>query len=156
MPVLMRALAVHVRGVHDGAMARVDWRWPGAPPLAAGVAFTAALALSYGTAVHVVQLVAGGLDPYPNMPAWLSAYFVCLTIADPVAAVLLWRRSRLGVILGCAVLVSDALANGYANYIVVDSEVTMGRIGQAIITILAVSLCAAARWLPSAPAEHRR
>ena len=95
----------------------------------------------YGTVVHVVQLVVGGGDPYPNVPRWLAVYFVSLTVLDPLAAVLLLLRRRVGLLLGCAVLVTDAAANGYANYVIVASAgVTAGRVGQAVITVLALAL----------------
>ncbi len=67
-------------------------RWAGVPRrVRTSVAVTVAV-FAYGTAVHVVQLVMGGLDPYPSMPSWLAGYFVALTIADPTAAVLLVFR----------------------------------------------------------------
>ena len=99
---------------------------------------------SYGTLVHVAQLATGGLDPYPLLPGWLAAYFVSLTVFDPLAASLLWLRCREGLALGCAVLVTDAAANGYANYVLDSSPgATAGRIGQAVITALAITLLAA-------------
>jgi len=55
--------------------------------------------LAYGTVVHVVQLVAGGFNPYPDLPSWLRVYFTALTVLDPLAAVLLARRRRGGVVL---------------------------------------------------------
>ena len=99
----------------------------------------------YGTVLHVVQLATGGWDPYPRFPGWLVAYFVWLTVLDPLAAALLWLRRRAGLALGCAVLVTDAAANGYANYALDTSPgLTAGRIGQAAITVLALALLAAA------------
>lgn len=83
---------------------------------------------------------------------WLMWYFSSLTVFDPLAALLLALRRLEGLLLGCVVLASDAVANGYANY-VLDTAVgiTPGRIGQAIITVLAVALSAAvprvAPWL---------
>jgi hypothetical protein len=99
----------------------------------------------YGTVLHVVQLATGGWDPYPRLPGWLAAYFVSLAVLDPLAAALLWLRRRAGLALGCAVLVTDAAANGYANYVPDTSPgLTAGRIGQAAITVLALALLAAA------------
>jgi hypothetical protein len=104
----------------------------------------AVVALAYGTVVHVGQLVAGGADPYPSMPTWLTVYFVSLTVLDPLAATLLALRRRAGPVLACAVLATDALANAYANYVVDRSGgVTAGRIGQAVITALALALLVA-------------
>jgi hypothetical protein len=97
-------------------------------------------------------LIAGGLDPYPSMPSWLAGYFVTLTVADPATAVLLAFRRFEGLVMACVVLVTDALANGYANYVVDQAGgVTPGRVGQAVITVLTVALLvrapAIAPWL---------
>ena len=97
--------------------------------------------LAYGTAAHVEQLVAAGLNPYPALPGWLRAYFIALTVLDPLAASLLARRLRSGVVLAVAVLVSDAAANAYANYgLDPSSGVTTGRVVQALVTVLAVAM----------------
>lgn len=108
------------------------------------VVFVTAAVLAYGTAVHVVQLLVGGWDPYPSVPEWLAMYFISLTVLDPVAAVLLLLRRRAGLILAYAVLVTDAAANGYANY-AIDASVglTVGRVGHGVITLLALALLAA-------------
>ncbi|MCA2214608.1 hypothetical protein [Jidongwangia harbinensis] len=111
---------------------------------------------AYGTAVHVGQLLIGGLDPYPSMPAWLAGYFVALTIADPATALLLAFRRIEGLVLACLVLATDALANAYANYAVDQAGgVTPGRVGQAVITLLTAALLmrapAIAPWLRRRP-----
>ncbi|RKR86152.1 hypothetical protein BDK92_0374 [Micromonospora pisi] len=96
---------------------------------------------AYGTVVHLFQLASGGARPYPDVPTWLAVYFVSLTLFDPLAAGLLAARRAEGLSLGCAVLVTDAVANGYANYVLDPAVgVTVGRIGQAVITVLAVVL----------------
>ncbi|MCO8274449.1 hypothetical protein M1L60_28015 [Actinoplanes sp. TRM 88003] len=108
------------------------------------VLIAAVLVFAYGTVVHVVQLVVGGLDPYPAMPTWLSVYFVSLTVLDAAAVVLLLRRPAAGLVLGAFILVTDALANGYANYVVDQAGgVTPGRVGQAVISVLALALVTA-------------
>ncbi|WP_138757941.1 hypothetical protein [Modestobacter altitudinis] len=113
--------------------------WAGAPADVRAVARGAVLVLVYGTAVHLVQLVGSGFDPYPDLPGWLRAYFVSLTVLDPLAAVLLARRRRSGVALTVAVLATDALANGWANYALDPAAgVTAGRVGQAVISVLAL------------------
>jgi hypothetical protein len=101
----------------------------------------ASAVFAYGTVVHVVQLVVGGGDPYPSLPPWLATYFISLTLLDPLAAVLLQLRRRAGLLLGCAVLVTDAAANGYANHVIdASAGVTAGRVGHAVITLLALAL----------------
>ena len=120
-------------------------RWRGAPPSVGRVALGFVVVLAYGTAVHVAQLVATGFDPYPGLPGWLRSYFISLTVLDPLAAVLLARRHRSGVVLAVAVLVSDAAANGVANYALDPAAgITAGRVGHAVITMLAVGACAVA------------
>ncbi|MEV5694609.1 hypothetical protein [Micromonospora globbae] len=108
------------------------------------------LVFAYGTVVHVLHLLTGGPRPYPSLPAWLALYFTSLTVLDPLAAVLLWRRRTAGLVLACAVLVTDAAANAYANYALDPAPgVTPGRVGQAVITLLALALVGAAPWLRS-------
>jgi hypothetical protein len=107
--------------------------------------FAAAGVFAYGTVVHVFQLLVGGWDPYPSMPGWLTVYFVSLTVVDPLAAVLLLLRRRAGLVLGLVILVTDAAANGYANYAVdASTGLTAGRAGHAVVTLLAVGLLVAA------------
>ena len=90
-------------------------RWAGAPAGVRALVGGAVLLLVHGTAVHVVQLVGSGSDPYPypELPGWLRGYFVALTVLDPLAAALLAGRRRSGVALSVAVLVTDAVANGW-------------------------------------------
>ena len=94
--------------------------------------------------MHVIHLLVGGWDPYPSVPGWLAVYFVSLTVLDPLAAVLLLLRRRAGLLLGDAVLLTDAAANGYANYALdASGGLTVGRVGHAVITLLALALLAA-------------
>lgn len=116
-------------------------RWAGVPASLRQLVHIAAGVFGYGAVVHVVHLVLGGWNPYPSLPVWLAVYFISLTLLDPIAAVLLLFRRRAGLVLGCAVLVTDAVANGYANYVIdAASGLTAGRVGQAVISVLAVAL----------------
>ncbi|WP_241825459.1 hypothetical protein [Micromonospora sp. CB01531] len=79
-----------------------------------------------------------------------------LTLLDPLAALLLVLRRVEGLVLGCVVLATDAVANWYANYLLDPAEgITAGRIGQGLIAALAVALIVAAPrvapWLHEAP-----
>ncbi|MEO3744011.1 hypothetical protein [Plantactinospora sp. B5E13] len=76
-------------------------------------------------------------DPYPWAPTWLALYFASLTLWDPLAATLLAFRRRSGLYLGCLVLVTDAIANGYANYLLPAGS-ALSRVGHAVITLAAV------------------
>ena len=59
--------------------------------------------------------------------------------------------------LGCAVLLSDVAANGYANYALDDTAgLTVGRVGHAVIVALALSLTIASTQLWSVPRPGSR
>lgn len=123
-------------------------RWRDAPRPVRVPASIVVLVLTYGTVVHLVQLALSGLEPYPGLPGWLRTYFVSLTVLDPLAAVLLAYRTRTGVALAVTVLVTDAAANGWANYVLdTAGGVTVGRVGQAFIAVLTIGACAAAPHL---------
>ncbi len=113
-------------------------RWDDAPSTARRAALVLSAVLGCGTAVHLVQLALSGGTPYPGLPAWLRVYLVGLTLADPLAAVLLLRRARSGVALAVVVLVTDAAANGYAHYVLDPAAgLTVGRVGHGVITLVA-------------------
>ena len=90
-------------------------RWQGAPRSLRLAVVVVVIFLGYGTAVHVVHLVSNGFSPYPGLPNWLRVHFALLVLLDPLAAVLLARHTRSGVVLAVMVFVSDAVANGYAD-----------------------------------------
>lgn len=130
---------------------RVLRRWHDAPAPARRAVLGLVLVLAYGTWVHLVHLATSGGDPYPTprgwlpLPGWLRVYFVALTALDPLAAALLALRRRSGVVLAVVVLVTDAVANGYANYALDPAVgITPGRVGQAVITVLALAALALA------------
>ncbi|MET8529595.1 hypothetical protein [Micromonospora sp. NPDC005172] len=123
-------------------------RWRDVPLRARLVVSAAVLVFAYGGVVHVLQLLVPGLRPQLALPGWLAVYFASLTLWDPLAALLLAARRPAGLALGCVVLVTDAAANGYANYVLDPTGgVTPGRIRQAVITALAVALVAFTPWL---------
>ncbi|WP_244298397.1 hypothetical protein [Micromonospora cremea] len=108
----------------------------------------AVLVFAYGTVVHLLQLLVPELRPQLTLPGGLTFYFGSLTLWDPLAALLLAARRRSGLALGCVVLATDATANWYANYVLDPAAgVTPGRIGQAVITALAITFVALTAWL---------
>ncbi len=138
-----------------------DRGWAEVPLLVRVIVGAAVAVFVYGTAVHADQLAAGAWHPYRGLPGWLAGYFVALTVLDPAAAGLLVCRRRAGLLLGCAVLLSDAAGNGYADYAVRPGQgITAGRAGQAVVTVLAIALLAVARrvwpWLGSGNRAVRR
>ncbi|PZG16931.1 hypothetical protein C1I95_16525 [Micromonospora craterilacus] len=128
-------------------------RWAGVPRRVRVLVVAVVVVFAYGGIVHLGDLLGvrpGGPDA--STPTWLLFYFTSLTVLDPLAALLLALRRVEGLLLGCAILVTDAAANGYANYVLDPSPgITPGRIGQSVITLLAVALIVAtpriAPWL---------
>ena len=119
-------------------------RWSGLPDVVRRAVLVLSAVFVYGTVVHLVQLLVGGWNPYPSMPGWSAVYFVSLAVLDPLAAALLLLRRRSGLVLGCAVPITDAAANGYANYVIdASAGLTAGRAGHAVITLLALVLLVA-------------
>lgn len=121
-------------------------RWRGVPVAARVVVSVVVVVLLYGTGVHVVQLAVGGADPYPAVPTWLAAFYVSLVVLDPLAAVLLLRRSRVGIVLAVAVLATNAVGNGYANFILDHGAgFSVGRAAVVVVAGLAVALLVSVR-----------
>lgn len=121
---------------HDVVVRR--HRWEGVPPTVRFIVGVEATVLAYGAVIHVIQLVGGDLRPYSWAPTWLAAYCTSLTLADPLAALLLWTRRRVGLYLGVSVLVTDAAANGYAVYCLPGGTAT-SRMAQVVIAALALA-----------------
>ncbi|WP_406069335.1 hypothetical protein [Micromonospora sp. NBC_01638] len=123
-------------------------RWRDTPLAVRLVVSVAVLVFAYGTGVHVVQLLMPQFGPQLALPGWLTVYFMSLTLWDPLAALLLAARRVEGLALGCTVLATDAAANWYANHVLDPAVgVTAGRVGQAVITALAVAFVALTPWL---------
>jgi hypothetical protein len=66
---------------------------------------------SVGTMVHLIELLTQGFGVYGNMPVWVRVFWVSLTIIDPFVVILLLRRVRASIWLGCAVMVADVVVN---------------------------------------------
>lgn len=100
---------------------------------------------AYGTAVHLAQLTAGGPSGYQGAPWVIQWFFVSLVVFDPLAATLIFRRRRIGLVVGNGILVLDAVANAIVNYppISTVSGVTAGRIGQGVVTVCALVMATA-------------
>ncbi|MFF1816793.1 hypothetical protein ACFVWG_05830 [Kribbella sp. NPDC058245] len=110
------------------------------------VRVAAVVVFAYGTAVHAYDLLRGGLDAYAGYPGWLRGFYTALIVLDAACAVLIAMRRRAGLVLGSAVLVADALANGYAVYGLHQGP-TIARVGQGVVSALAVAMVLASRWL---------
>ncbi|AWG00098.1 hypothetical protein DZF92_13870 [Clavibacter michiganensis subsp. insidiosus] len=64
-----------------------------------------------GTITHVLDLAVGGTDVYAGFPVALRAFWVSLTVLDPLVIALLALRRRAGVALGIAVILVDIAVN---------------------------------------------
>lgn len=69
-----------------------------------------------GTTTHVLQLVNSGWLVFAAAPIWMIAYWTSLTLLDPLAAMLLLRARRAGLILATTIMLSDVAVNTHALY----------------------------------------
>ncbi|MEZ0164031.1 hypothetical protein AB2L27_04530 [Kineococcus sp. LSe6-4] len=100
---------------------------------------------------HALDVVAGGWSAYAGAPGWLAAYWSALLVLDPLAAVLVARRHRPGLVLAPGVLVTDAAANGWAVH-ALGMGGPLAVAGQAVVAVLALaSLALTPRWLRRRP-----
>ena len=118
--------------------------------------------LAWGGLQHLLDFATGGLTPYAYAPTWLGAYWSALLVLDPLAAYLLARARRAGVVLAVAILVSDAAANGYAVH-ALGLGGPLAPAGQALVSVLALAalvmsprLMRAATALPNAASAASR
>lgn len=123
-----------------------------------GVRLFYTLLFAYGTVIHVFQLAT---DAYADLPSALTWFFSALVLLDPLAAVLLWLRPTRGAIFGAVVLLTDAAANGYANFVLDPAEgITVGRVAVGAVAVLGVGLavlaCRSPERNPRASPPHRR
>jgi hypothetical protein len=70
-----------------------------------------ALCLAIGTCTHIASLIEGWND---RVPVASIVFWDSLTILDPLAAVLLFLRPRIGVVLTLAIMLSDVAHNVWA------------------------------------------
>jgi peptidoglycan/LPS O-acetylase OafA/YrhL len=69
-----------------------------------------------GTSTHLLQLVNRGWVVFAAAPTWMNVYWTSLTFLDPLAAMLLLRARRAGLILAVAIMLSDVAVNSHALY----------------------------------------
>lgn len=128
--------------------------WRGVPRHVRVAVTVQAGVLAYGGVVHVIQIVSGGWPPHPWAPAWLAVYFTSLTALDVLAASLLLARRSVGLYLAVVIFVTDAAANWYATYRLLEPT-AVARTAQAAISVLAVASVITARyarpWMRRAP-----
>ncbi len=111
-------------------------------PLVRALVGVQLVALTWGAVVHLVTLTLAVTGPATlldaRVPAWMALYWVSLTVLDPLAAVVLALRRRVGLGLSAGVLVSDAVVNGYAIH-GLGVGVPWAWAGHLVVTALAVT-----------------
>lgn len=70
-----------------------------------------------GTLTHVLALLNRGWTVNSSAPVWMNVYWTSLTFLDPLAALLLLRSRRTGLMLASAIMLSDVAINTYASYL---------------------------------------
>ncbi|MBP1240352.1 hypothetical protein ABID92_002050 [Frigoribacterium sp. PvP120] len=99
-----------------------------------------------GTTTHVTDLVVGGADVYADFHPALRAFWVSLTLWDPLVIVLLLLRRRAGVVLGLVVILTDIAVN-WSVIAVVGGIPVWGAVNQtAFAALLLASARLLARW----------
>ena len=99
-----------------------------------------------GTTTHVADLVVGGADVYADFHPALRAFWVSLTLWDPLVIVLLLLRRRAGVVLGLVVILTDIAVN-WSVIAVVGGTPVWGAVNQtAFAALLLASARLLARW----------
>lgn len=69
-----------------------------------------------GTSTHMLQIVNRGWVVFVAAPIWMNLYWTSLSFLDPLAAMLLLRARRAGLVLALAIMLSDVAVNTYALY----------------------------------------
>ena len=99
-----------------------------------------------GTTTHVADLVVGGADAYAGFHPALRAFWISLTLWDPLVIVLLLLRRRAGVALGLVVILADIAVN-WSVIAVVGGIPVWGAVNQtAFAALLLASARLLARW----------
>ncbi|HVX13603.1 MAG TPA: hypothetical protein VHC22_20635 [Pirellulales bacterium] len=62
---------------------------------------------------HANDIVQGDWFPYRHAPLSMNVYWTSLVALDPLAAVLLWLKPRVGLAVTLAIMVSDVAVNSY-------------------------------------------
>jgi hypothetical protein len=71
-------------------------------------------AFSVGTCTHVENALRAGLLPLPLQPIAFNLFWTSLTVLDPLAAILLVVRPRVGLVLSGVIMAADVSINAIA------------------------------------------
>ena len=84
-------------------------------PVIAKLIWTAGFLI--GATTHTLDIWNYGWLPYEFRPLPFNLYWTVLVFLDPLAALLIWVRQRWGIVLGCVIMGSNVLVNGYTAFI---------------------------------------
>ncbi|MEM9053862.1 MAG: hypothetical protein AAGB16_00935 [Pseudomonadota bacterium] len=85
-----------------------------------------------GAAIHAFDIAVGGWLPYTYVPDWINAYWTALLPLDLAAAIMMWRRMKLGIILALLIMISDVWINTLAHAILGGGSIFWGYIIQVM------------------------
>lgn len=99
-----------------------------------------------GTASHVLDLTAGRANTYGEFPPALRAFWLSLTVLDPLTALLLLLRKRAGIILGLVVILADIAVN-WTVFFTIGGNPLFGVVNQTLFAIFLLATAPALwRW----------
>ena len=102
-----------------------------------------------GTTTHIMDLVAGGVEPYAGFPAGVRLFWVTLTVLDPLTIMLLALRRRAGIVLALAVILADIAVN-WTVFATIGGLAIYGVVNQTLFAIVLVSTASILwRWFRS-------
>lgn len=80
---------------------------------ARGHAVVLAYVMAFGVATicHLFDIARGGWLPYTRYALGLNVFWTSLTVLDPMAIVLLWKRRRAGLCLALLIITADVAVN---------------------------------------------
>jgi hypothetical protein len=99
--------------------------------------------LVVGTASHIENIVRAGLIPRPDLPLGCNLFWSALVFVDPLVALALLFRPRMGILLVLGLMAVDLTVN------LVFLGVTGAVVAQIAYTILALSALPVLRRRPS-------
>lgn len=109
-----------------------------------------------GTASHVLDLIAGGADTYGAFPPALRAFWLSLTVLDPLTALLILLRKRAGIILGIVVILADIAVN-WTVFFTIGGNPLLGVMNQTLFAVVLLATAPALwRWFRTGQEQRHR
>ncbi|WP_052877583.1 hypothetical protein [Cellulosimicrobium funkei] len=105
-----------------------------------------------GTTTHVLDLTAGVTGVYAGFPPAARAFWVSLTLLDPLVVLLLALRRRAAVPLGVAIMVVDVAVNATVGALV-GGLAPWGLVNQSLFGVLVLAT-ARVLWRADDPAAR--